>query len=79
MEQILKWVASNSMAATIAFGVVIFLVTFIYLVAFFQGREISFWPPKIGIKPDKTKQEGAKNETGATVKSSTQVNRIAHR
>lgn len=25
----------------------------IYLIAFFQGREISFWPPKIGASPKK--------------------------
>ena len=36
----------------------------IYLVAFFQGREISFSPPKIGAKPDKSKvppQNGKKD------------------
>ena len=37
---------------TIAVGglVLISLLT-IYIVAFFQGRDISFWPPTIGAKP----------------------------
>ncbi len=30
-------------------------IILIYLVAFFQGRDISFFPPKIGQKPNKEK------------------------
>jgi hypothetical protein len=48
---------SNNPIATIslivAFSILVISITIIYLVAFFQGRAISFWPPKIGAKPDK--------------------------
>ena len=31
----------------------------IYIVAFFQGRSVSFWPPNIGAKPSST-QDGSR-------------------
>ncbi len=31
--------------------ILVVLAVLVYLVAFFQGREITFWPPKIGKKP----------------------------
>lgn len=33
----------------------VILIITIYLVAFIQGREISFWPPRIGNQPQKIK------------------------
>jgi hypothetical protein len=36
----------------IAFSVVVIATVLIYTVAFLQGREISFYPPKIGEKPE---------------------------
>ena len=35
-------------------SIVIVSIIGMYLVAFMQGREINFWPPKIGAKPDVT-------------------------
>lgn len=49
MDAFFQWLSSNIIATTIlilAFGVFVI----IYTVAFIQGREISFWPPKIGPK-----------------------------
>lgn len=54
MVEFIKWLSNNSVA-TGALIVVFGIVVFIYLFAFFQGREISFWPPKIGAKPEKAR------------------------
>ncbi|HLO18791.1 MAG TPA: hypothetical protein VK206_28425 [Anaerolineales bacterium] len=58
MDNFFNFLASNpalivSIISIIA--VVILVIVIIYLVAFFQGREISFYPAKIGAKPDKTR------------------------
>ncbi|MBN2222349.1 MAG: hypothetical protein JW708_09080 [Vallitaleaceae bacterium] len=53
MNEFFKWLSSNSLATTtliVSFGMIILSIAVTYLVAFFQGREISFWPPKIGPK-----------------------------
>jgi hypothetical protein len=55
MADFLNWLSSGSMPSILFITVVSFLVIGIvvaYAVALFQGREISFWPPKIGQKPD---------------------------
>ena len=56
MDTFLNFLTTNpsfltAIIATIAVLVLFFVV--IYLVAFLQGREISFYPAKIGAKPDK--------------------------
>jgi CheY-like chemotaxis protein len=54
MVEFLQWLSSGSIVATLFIGIILVLVTsllLIYGVAFIQGREISFWPPKIGEKP----------------------------
>ena len=64
MAEFFNWLSSNPIATTtviVSFGVVITATTIIYVVAFFQGRSISFWPPSIGERPDKAK--GQKSET----------------
>lgn len=66
MTEFLKWLSGNSIATTIvmiSFGIVVISVTLIYVVAFFQGREISFWPPKIGQRPDRKISGKNPNET----------------
>lgn len=40
-----KWQANTIIIATFLLAATI---TAIYLIAFFQGREVSFWPPRIG-------------------------------
>ncbi|OQX27543.1 MAG: hypothetical protein BWK80_04715 [Desulfobacteraceae bacterium IS3] len=57
MQELFKWLSTNQ-TATIAvigsFGFLIISICIIYLISFFQGRDISFWPPKIGQKPIKS-------------------------
>ena len=69
MADFFLWLSSNSIAATIlviAFGTLIIAVIVIFVVAFLQGREIAFWPPKVGMKAEesganKGKEIAAKN------------------
>jgi len=60
MDKLVDWLAHNSAASitlTVAFGLLAITVTVIYAVAFSQGREVSFWPPKIGAKPAAAKEQ----------------------
>ena len=50
MSELLTWLSTNPIAFLTIFGVIL-LISVIFIIAFFQGREISFWPPKIGAKP----------------------------
>jgi hypothetical protein len=54
MTELLKFLSTNSPAA-LAFGVAVLIlavtVSVICVVAFVQGRSISFWPPSIGERP----------------------------
>lgn len=64
MDVLLKWLSSGSVPANIlmilaAFTLVV--VVLIYLIAFLQGREISFWPPKIG-ENEKKKEDSSTND-----------------
>jgi serine/threonine protein kinase len=52
MNELFKWLSENNIAS-IALILILLLIVSIYVIAFFQGREISFWPPKIGSKPNK--------------------------
>ena len=53
MDAFFQWLSSSMIAtAILVFSFGIFVV--IFTVAFFQGREISFWPPKIGPKQSNT-------------------------
>ena len=54
MSDFFRWLSSNTVAATtliVFLSVVLTSTVLMYLVAFFQGRKISFWPPRIGAKP----------------------------
>jgi hypothetical protein len=37
-------------------------VTLIFVIAFLEGREVTFWPPRVGVKPNKT-EKGNRKET----------------
>lgn len=55
MEGFFTWLSDDSIAKiSVLFTFVFFIFTMmiIYLIAFFQGREISFWLPKIGTIPN---------------------------
>jgi hypothetical protein len=56
MAEFFKWLSGNSIATNallVSFVTLAALTGVVYVAAFLQGREISFWPPKIGAKPDK--------------------------
>jgi len=51
------WLSNNPIAMTvfvIVFSTLAGVILITYLIAFFEGREITFWPPKIGGKPEKS-------------------------
>ena len=58
MDAFFGWLSNNPVAST-AFILLLAVggisASLIYLFAFFQGREISFWPARIGERPQKTK------------------------
>lgn len=49
MYEISNLLSANPVATVIFIGAALVIVT--YLIAFLQGREVSFWPPRIGGKP----------------------------
>lgn len=62
MDEFLKLLAQYPLVLIttgILLGIIVLSVIIIFIMAFFQGREISFWPPKIGSrlsKQDKTQE-----------------------
>ena len=59
MNELFKWLSANPIATytlIISFGVLVTAIILVYLIAFFQGREISFWSPKVGPKPNKSRK-----------------------
>jgi hypothetical protein len=66
MNNFWQWLSSNPIAVDILIFLLIGLVVtvaVVYLIAFFQGREVSFWPPKIGEKKGNTEQgQGTENQ-----------------
>ncbi len=60
MSELFKWLSANPTAANVFLylaATVISSFLILFLAAFFQGREISLWPPKIGPKPVKPPQK----------------------
>jgi eukaryotic-like serine/threonine-protein kinase len=53
VSDFLKWLA-GSPVLTAALIVILGALALMYVVAFLQGREVSFWPPKIGARPVNT-------------------------
>ncbi|WP_375474177.1 hypothetical protein [uncultured Nostoc sp.] len=54
MKELFDYLLINEIAndvVTIAFFVIVISITLIYVFAFFQGRDVSFWPPSIGKLP----------------------------
>jgi hypothetical protein len=70
MEAFFQWLTSNSAASiilTAILSITIVTITVIYLVAFRQGREISFWPPKIGSSPNSKDKPTQDNSTSIKI------------
>lgn len=65
MDEMIKFLSTGSMTAIVICAAVLiltFVVASIYVVAFFQGRSISFWPPSIGERPKPQAPLGAPSE-----------------
>ncbi len=63
METFLNWLSANPIIANILLAVLIVIVlslVIMFIIAFRQGREISFYPPKIGSKPSNAEQNDKK-------------------
>jgi eukaryotic-like serine/threonine-protein kinase len=77
MNELIKFLSAGSATAIAVFGAGLILTTVIaviYVVAFAQGRSISFWPPSIGERPTppsnaKTGGAGAASSVVAPVQS----------
>jgi len=55
MSEFFQWLSKNPIATNIViatFGVVVVAVVSMYVIAFIQGRSVSFWPLKIGESTD---------------------------
>ena len=65
MAEFFQWISNGSTPATIFIGILVVLIAvivLIFLTAFIQGREISFYPPKIGVKPATKKNATPKTD-----------------
>jgi hypothetical protein len=65
MDEFFKLLSSNSGVMIVIIVLLIILIAayvLIYLMAFFQGRDISFWPPKVGKRPARPVLEGVKKD-----------------
>lgn len=66
MNEIIIRLLSNSFILTLFTGtvsIIILIIVGFYIIAFIQGRNISFWPPRIGELPMSTLPKGKTNET----------------
>lgn len=72
MTDLFAWLLSDSLiSVVVAAGLGLLLLTIIvlYVVSFIQGREISFWPPKVSSKPE-TARTSQKQISHAALKNS---------
>lgn len=71
--EITKLLSNNPTIAiilTVTLCLVILVFSVVYIIAFVQGREISFWPPKIGQRPTKENATELKSQAIAKNKLS---------
>jgi serine/threonine-protein kinase len=67
MQDFFQWLSASSVATGVlvaSFGALVLTVMALYLMAFRQGRSVSFWPPKIGPKPSSS--ANTERDTGIT-------------
>lgn len=74
MSDVLQFLAQNpetATAITVSISLIVIAIVLMFVVAFFQGREITFWPPKIGSKSEAKDrhQKGATGNNSASVKA----------
>jgi len=72
MSDFFKWLSSNQAAtniALLAFSLIVISMTLMYLVAFSQGRQVSFWPLQIGEHIKVSEKQRTEPEQGANLGS----------
>jgi hypothetical protein len=60
MDKILMWLSSNPIALYIVallLSLSLLVIIILYVIAFVQGRSISFWPPRIGEESNEPKEK----------------------
>jgi hypothetical protein len=73
MNDFFQWLSGGSIPAVLFIAIVVILVVtivLVFMIAFVQGREISFWPPKIGSKPTNKKKNLMQLESSSSTKIS---------
>ena len=66
MDWILQFLTSESTLAWISAWTFLGLLALVVIVALVQGREISFWPPKLGPRPGSIVLSGQQPQSSAT-------------
>jgi len=64
MNEFFQWLSENPLATNIVisiFGITILTVISMYVIAFIQGRSVSFWPLKIGETSDYPETKSLEN------------------
>src|SRR5438132_1646547 len=73
MQDFFQWLSGSSVATGVlvaSFGAIVLAVIALYLAAFWQGRSVSFWPPKIGPKPSPSSANNGRDTAPTSVSPS---------
>ena len=66
MDWLLQFLTSESTLAWIIAGTLLGLLALVVIVGLAQGREISFWPPRLGPRPGSIVPSGQQPQSAAT-------------
>ena len=66
MARLLQFLTSESPLAWLIAGAILGLLALIVIVGLVQGREISFWPPRLGPRPGSVVPSGQQPQASAT-------------
>ena len=66
MDWILQFLTSESTLAWISAAILLGLLALVVIVGLVQGREISFWPPRLGPRPGAIVPSGQQPQSSAT-------------
>ena len=66
MEPLLRFLATGSTPAWIILAIALGLLAAVVIVGLVQGREISFWPPRLGPRPESIVPSGQQPQSAMT-------------
>ena len=66
MEPLLRFLANGSTPAWIILAIVLGLLAVVVIVGLVQGREFSFWPPRVGPRPESIVPSGQQPQSAMT-------------